>query len=350
MKGYREIRDLGPAQYGRIVLSEHKASQTKVVIKKLGLSCVRRKVCLNGNKSPEDNINGAKLLGALAAAGDHPNVVTLREVITHEKEDLFAVVLDYYEQGDMYAKIKRGRINEIQARKAFYQMLSGLQHCHSHGLGHLDVSLENFLIDANGDLCLSDFGLCVDKDVMTTNMRVGKDLYAAPECHNMDKPFNAFIADAWSAGVCLFMCLTGTPPVHCAKQNDRCFGAIASGKLRKLVKSWNMDSYFSEQSIDLVSGLLTADPSKRLKLSEALEHPWLASERKRSAEIRPETPSRLHSSGTVDTRRNPQITTDDEGTESQESIEEEAITAKISAAAAASNEHKGLRKKRKRSA
>jgi len=62
--------------------------------------------------------------------------------------------------GELFDKIQNeGRLSEEQARFYLRQLCEGLEHCHSRGVYHRDLKPENLLLDKNGDLKISDFGL-----------------------------------------------------------------------------------------------------------------------------------------------------------------------------------------------
>ena len=87
-------------------------------------------------------------------------------------------------------------------------------HCHRLGVCHRDLKLENLLIDANGDVRLSDFGLAATvapdgSDLLLT--RCGTPHYAAPEVL-LERPYDGFQADVWSCGVILYALLCGHLP------------------------------------------------------------------------------------------------------------------------------------------
>ncbi|KAL1333381.1 hypothetical protein AAHE18_11G096400 [Arachis hypogaea] len=58
----------------------------------------------------------------------------------------------------------RGRFSEDLARKYFQQLISAVGYCHSRGIFHRDLKPENLLLDENGNLKVSDFGLSAVKD------------------------------------------------------------------------------------------------------------------------------------------------------------------------------------------
>ncbi|KAL5718010.1 non-specific serine/threonine protein kinase [Ranunculus cassubicifolius] len=54
---------------------------------------------------------------------------------------------------------RSGRLKEDEARMYFQQLITAVDYCHSRGVYHRDLKPENLLLDANGMLKISDFGL-----------------------------------------------------------------------------------------------------------------------------------------------------------------------------------------------
>ncbi|KAL9259795.1 CBL-interacting protein kinase 32-like protein [Drosera capensis] len=88
----------------------------------------------------------------------HPNVVRLYEVMG-SKTKIF-IVLEYVTGGELFDKIAlNGRMRVGEARKYFQQLINAVDYCHSRGVYHRDLKPENLLLDAAGNLKVSDFGL-----------------------------------------------------------------------------------------------------------------------------------------------------------------------------------------------
>uniref|UniRef100_A0A0E0MXL4 non-specific serine/threonine protein kinase n=1 Tax=Oryza rufipogon TaxID=4529 RepID=A0A0E0MXL4_ORYRU len=88
----------------------------------------------------------------------HPNVVRLHEVLASRKK--IFIILEFITGGELFDKIIRhGRLNEADARRYFQQLIDGVDFCHSKGVYHRDLKPENLLLDSQGNLKISDFGL-----------------------------------------------------------------------------------------------------------------------------------------------------------------------------------------------
>ena len=87
----------------------------------------------------------------------HPNIVKLFEVMATKSKIFF--VMEYVRGGELFNKVAKGRLKEDIARKYFQQLISAVGFCHARGVYHRDLKPENLLLDENGDLKVSDFGL-----------------------------------------------------------------------------------------------------------------------------------------------------------------------------------------------
>lgn len=156
---------------------------------------------------------------------------------------------------------------------------------HSNNCAHLDVKLDNILLDNNYNIKIADFGTTVvlnGKDGFT-NRKCGTIHYMAPEiCDNKNHNFfNAYKADVYSLGVTLYHLLTGAFPISSKTADSSSTVTSDSGKNFDCSKlddeHFNPLSCFSEELNSLLSGMLAQDPEKRMSIFEVLSHPWLTS-------------------------------------------------------------------------
>merc|ERR1711924_99820 len=148
-------------------------------------------------------------------------------------------------------------------------MLLAVNYLHSRGLVHRDLKLENFVYEQKGSdvLKLIDFGFSKawDKHEVDMHEKLGTAAYVAPE---VLKGSYTSQCDVWSLGVIIFILLSGYMPFKANEQH-----LIRDGLYTWKPERW---SSVSDLAIDFVKKLLTVNPTERLTVAQALEHPWLS--------------------------------------------------------------------------
>ncbi|CAM9908326.1 unnamed protein product, partial [Scytosiphon promiscuus] len=220
---------------------------------------------------------------------DHPSVVKLIEVFNSETHVFMA--MEGVDGTDLREELRlEGRMDEDQARDIFQQVMMALQYLHSIGVAHRDLTLENVLLREGGQqIKLAGFGLAAYLEeweggtARNQNKRrswsskrnrrrqqraCGTPEYAPPEVFmsSEDQRYDSRGVDAWCAGVCLFAIVTGEMP----------FAATGVEETAELVQTTEprLPEQLSPELTNLLRGMLTKDPSKRLTVNEALNHPW----------------------------------------------------------------------------
>ena len=108
-------------------------------------------------------------------------------------------------------------MEENQIKELFYQMLTSIEYCHSQGIVHRDIKLENFLVDIDNDgtiiVKLSDFGLaCKYEADQPPTTKCGSILSVAPEM--LIKETYCHKVDIWGLGIILYELLCTELPFY----------------------------------------------------------------------------------------------------------------------------------------
>ncbi|CAH9103149.1 unnamed protein product [Cuscuta europaea] len=197
----------------------------------------------------------------------HPSIVHLHEVMATKSKIYF--VMEYVKGGELFNIVAKGRLKEEVARKYFQQLISAVDFCHSRCVYHRDLKPENLLVDENGDLKVSDFGLSAlagsrhqDGLLHTT---CGTPAYVAPEVIAR-KGYDGAKADVWSCGVILFVLLAGYLPFHDSNLMEM---------YRKIKKAeFKYPTFFSSDVRKLISKLLDPNPKTRISIAKVMENSW----------------------------------------------------------------------------
>ncbi|KAH9756067.1 CBL-interacting serine/threonine-protein kinase 8 [Citrus sinensis] len=124
------------------------------------------------------------------------------------------IILEFITGGELFDKIvHHGRLSESEARRYIQQLIDGVDYCHSKGVYHRDLKPENLLLDSQGHLKISDFGLSAlpEQGVSLLRTTCGTPNYVAPEVLS-HKGYNGAAADVWSCGVILYVLIAGYLP------------------------------------------------------------------------------------------------------------------------------------------
>lgn len=197
----------------------------------------------------------------------HPNVVQLFEVMGSKSK--IYIVMEYVKGGELFNKMAKGKLREGVARKYFQQLISGVDFCHSRGVYHRDLKPENLLLDENGNLKISDFGLSAlaesKRQDGLLHTACGTPAYVAPEIISK-KGYDGAKSDIWSCGVILFVLLAGYLPFH---------GTNLMEMYRKIKQGeFVFPNWISSDVRELISKILDPQASTRISMSNIMRNPW----------------------------------------------------------------------------
>ncbi|XP_052184901.1 CBL-interacting serine/threonine-protein kinase 11 [Diospyros lotus] len=197
----------------------------------------------------------------------HPNIVKLYEVLATKTKIYF--VMEFVKCGELFAKVAKGRLTEDLSRKYFQQLISAVGYCHARGVFHRDLKPENLLLDENGDLKVSDFGLSavsgqVHQDGLLHTL-CGTPAYVAPEILRK-KGYDGAKVDVWSCGIILFVLTAGYLPF-----ND----PNLMGMYKKIYKGdFRCPKWMSPDLKRFLHRLLDVNADKRLTIDQITRHSW----------------------------------------------------------------------------
>ncbi|XP_077252243.1 CBL-interacting protein kinase 20 [Tasmannia lanceolata] len=197
----------------------------------------------------------------------HPNVVQLYEVMASKTKIYFA--MEYVKGGELFNKVIKGKLKEDAAMKYFQQLIGAVNYCHSRGVYHRDLKPENLLLDENGSLKVSDFGLSALRESRRNDgllhTTCGTPAYVAPEVINK-KGYDGAKADIWSCGVILFVLMAGYLPFQDSNLMEM-YKKISRGEFK-------CPNWFSPEVRKLLSRVLDPNPHTRITIAMLMENLW----------------------------------------------------------------------------
>ncbi|GMJ01637.1 SOS3-interacting protein 4, CBL-INTERACTING PROTEIN KINASE 11, PROTEIN KINASE SOS2-LIKE 5 [Hibiscus trionum] len=198
---------------------------------------------------------------------NHPNIVKLIEVLATKNK--FYFVMEYAKGGELSARVTKGRFSEDLCRRYFQQLILAIGFCHSRGVYHRDLKLENLLLDQNWDLKVTDFGLgALSEHVRHDGLLhtlCGTPAYVAPEILAR-KGYVGAKVDIWACGIILFFLHAGYLPFH-ESNTIMLYRKIFRGEFK-------FPEWTSPDLRRFISRLLDTNPETRITIDEITMDPW----------------------------------------------------------------------------
>ena len=277
---YRIGRLIGQGGFAKVNLGLNILTGRVVAIKSFNKTIKTK----NGNK-----INMNKILYEinLMRKLNHQNITKILE--TFEDEQFYFIIMEYINGGNLLSYVKKRRkLSEKVAKFIFRQIILGIKHIHSKLIVHRDIKLENILIDMNNNIKICDFGIGIilSSENQTLHGICGTPMYIAPEIilSTKEKGYLGFPVDIWSAGITLYIMVSGRLPFNLNESNDNIDDINKNNENKEKNKRLKYEivnkepkyiENISDDLRDLLKGLLDKDPNKRLNCEQILNHPWL---------------------------------------------------------------------------
>ncbi|VUC33114.1 unnamed protein product [Clonostachys rosea] len=245
---FEPLRCLGKGTYGTVLLVKQRATGKLYAQKQF------KKASLIVHKKLIEQTKTERQI--LESVNRHPFVVKLFYAFQdHEK---LYLILEYGQGGELFTHLNTEKMfSENDAAFYMAEMLLAISHLHNDlGVVYRDLKPENCLLDAEGHLLLTDFGLSKVSAEPTESCSsiLGTVEYMAPEVIQGKKYGKA--VDWWSFGALGYDLMTGNPPFR---------GGNHAKIQENIVKQKLALPYFlSPDAKDLLTRLLRKDPNKRL--------------------------------------------------------------------------------------
>uniref|UniRef100_A0AAX7V0Z6 Ribosomal protein S6 kinase beta-2 n=1 Tax=Astatotilapia calliptera TaxID=8154 RepID=A0AAX7V0Z6_ASTCA len=190
----------------------------------------------------------------------HPFIVDL--LYAFQTGGKLYLILECLSGGELFMQLeKEGIFMEDTACFYLGEITLALGHLHSNGIIYRDLKPENIMLNHQGHIKLTDFGLCKESihDGSVTHTFCGTIEYMAPEI--LTRSGHNRAVDWWSLGALMYDMMTGSPPFT-AENRKKTIDKILKCKL-------NLPPYLTIDARDLVKKLLKKNPAQRLGSSKA---------------------------------------------------------------------------------
>ncbi|KAK4823039.1 hypothetical protein QYF61_025378, partial [Mycteria americana] len=202
----------------------------------------------------------------------HPFIVDL--IYAFQTGGKLYLILECLSGGELFMQLEREGIF-LEDTACFYlsEITLALGHLHSHGIIYRDLKPENIMLNSQGHIKLTDFGLCKESihDGAVTHTFCGTIEYMAPEI--LVRSGHNRAVDWWSLGALMYDMLTGsaspTPalsspvaggtggPPFTAENRKKTIDKILKGKLV-------LPPYLTPDARDLLKKFLKRNPNQRV--------------------------------------------------------------------------------------
>eukprot|EP00092_Neocalanus_flemingeri_P046247 GFUD01052009.1.p1 GENE.GFUD01052009.1~~GFUD01052009.1.p1 ORF type:complete len:305 (-),score=76.85 GFUD01052009.1:178-1092(-) len=284
MQKYEKLEKIGEGTYGTVFKAKNRESGEIVALKRVRLDDDDEGV-------PSSALREICLLKELK----HKNIVALYDVLHSERK--LTLVFEHCDQDlKKYFDSLNGEIDTDVVKSLMYQLLRGLNYCHTHNVLHRDLKPQNLLINKNGELKLADFGLarafgipvrCYSAEVVTL-------WYRAPEILLGSQKYSCPI-DIWSLGTIFAEMINKKPLFQGDSEIDQLFrifrvlttpteetwpGVTSLPDFKPSFPNWNTNNLSTSMkdccpmALDLLQQCLVYDPSKRVSAKAALRHQY----------------------------------------------------------------------------
>ena len=273
---YESISIIGRGAFGEVHVCREIKTGNIYAIKKMKKDILTQ-------KNQVIHIRSEKLIMAKVKS---PWIVDLKA--SFQEDDYLYLVMEFLQGGDfMSLLIKKDILTEEEARFYTAELILAVDSIHKLGCIHRDIKPDNILIDRNGHIKLSDFGLAKISDKIYNNNKdenfdknklthqknyscVGTAYYVAPEV--LKKSGYGKDIDWWSVGVIFYEMLVGYAPFCSEETKEVCYKVINWEKYLKIPD----DVQISREAEDLINKMIN-NPDERLGkngIEEIKSHPF----------------------------------------------------------------------------
>uniref|UniRef100_A0A8C2IHL0 protein kinase C n=1 Tax=Cyprinus carpio TaxID=7962 RepID=A0A8C2IHL0_CYPCA len=255
LKDFDLLRVIGRGSYAKVLLVRLKKTERIYAMK------VVKKELVNDDEDI-DWVQTEKHV--FEQASNHPFLVGLHSCFQTESRLFF--VIEYVNGGDLMFHMQRQRkLPEEHARFYSAEISLALNYLHERGIIYRDLKLDNVLLESEGHIKLTDYGMCKEglRPGDTTSTFCGTPNYIAPEILRGED--YGFSVDWWALGVLMFEMMAGRSPFDIVGSSDNpdqntedyLFQVILEKQIR-------IPRSLSVKAAGVLKGFLNKEPKERL--------------------------------------------------------------------------------------
>uniref|UniRef100_A0A671TRV6 non-specific serine/threonine protein kinase n=1 Tax=Sparus aurata TaxID=8175 RepID=A0A671TRV6_SPAAU len=245
MSDFEYLKLLGKGTFGKVILVKEKSMGVHYAMK------ILRKEVIIAKDEVAHTVTESRVLQNTR----HPFLTTLKYAF--QTHDRLCFVMEYANGGELFFHLSRERVfTEDRARFYGAEIVSALEYLHSRDVVYRDLKLENLMLDKDGHIKITDFGLCKEGITPDATMKTfcGTPEYLAPEVLE-DNDYGRAV-DWWGLGVVMYEMMCGRLPFY-NQDHERLFELILMEEIR-------FPRNLSPEAKSLLAGLLKKDPKQRL--------------------------------------------------------------------------------------
>ena len=246
---------IGKGGFGRVWKIESKKTKQIFALKEMS----KLKII---DKKSEKSINSEReFLSKL----HNPFIVNMHYAF-QDQDNLF-LVMDFLSGGDLRYHISRHRkFSEEQTRFFIGGIILALEYIHSNNVIHRDIKPENLVLDNNGYVRLTDFGIAKENLIDNSSETSGTPGYMSPEVMNSSN--HSFPVDFFAIGVIGYEFMKGVRP-YIGRSRKEIKEQILSRQAK--IKEEDLGKSWSSESADFINKLLIRRPENRLGFKGVFE-------------------------------------------------------------------------------
>ena len=287
---YQIVKFLGEGSYGNVYLVENINNGNQYSLKLLKLHESTQEHIQEFNNEIEilrelwnhhNNINNNRYVPRLYSNGYIMFKFTNSVKMEIETVKSRYLVIDYYPKNNLYLYFRHSNgLGEDYAKIIFRKIVQGVKFCHDANICHLDIKLENILLNNQYNPIIIDFGFSkktIDQNGNRIPMHSTKGTmeYKSPEIFYNKNGYDGKKADIFSLGVILFNLVSGKYGFSSAKKNCSEYGLIRNPNTHEQYWKLFPSNNFSEQFKSLYLRMVGPIPGLRPEIDQVLADPWL---------------------------------------------------------------------------